>query len=281
MVRTTGNQKTSIMLFLSISISILAAVLVTGTGVNIVSAGNSISVQSKTNQHPVTHIVSSAAHGNSIQSKTNQHPVTSTGNPHVRNDVAVCRSWVDSRIVMDCDTAFFHMSITKGKDNTFTFTGELDGNVPPAYRFSPISGSDPYYGILDAPITIEAQYRDQYMRSQPGPGNPCNPDLANFCIHPFKFSKPPSNIIANPRFSGTFTACDDHNKPSPYGHEAYLYAKFPGGDYRTGTDTVLPPIVHYGAGWYGPTPHSWVTFFTDPCTTSATNRGSGQHTPMS
>jgi hypothetical protein len=52
MVRTTGIQKISIMLVLSITI--LAAVLVTGTVVNIVSAANSVNVQTNKNQHPVT-----------------------------------------------------------------------------------------------------------------------------------------------------------------------------------------------------------------------------------
>lgn len=115
MVRTTGNLKISIMLVLSISI--LAAVLVTGTVVKIVSAANSINVQTKTHQHPVTstgnpHIVSSAVHGINIQNmtrehrsvspniipaaahgirlqpKTNQHVLTGTGSPHIVSAVA-------------------------------------------------------------------------------------------------------------------------------------------------------------------------------------------------
>jgi hypothetical protein len=77
-------RKISIML--ALSIVTLTAVLVTGTVANIVSAANSINVQ--TSQHPVTgmgspHIVRSGAHDINVQTKTNQHPITGIGNAHI------------------------------------------------------------------------------------------------------------------------------------------------------------------------------------------------------
>jgi hypothetical protein len=80
-VRSIGNQKISIILVLSISI--LAVVLVTGTVINIVSAANSINVQTKTNlvtSKGSSHVLSSVGGGVKVQ--PNQHPVASTGSPH-------------------------------------------------------------------------------------------------------------------------------------------------------------------------------------------------------
>jgi hypothetical protein len=149
MVRITENQTIPIILMLSISI--LATVLVTGTVINIVSAANSIKVQTKTIQHPVTrttspHIASSVARGKYLRGQGTSD---------------LCGQY--------CPTQFFRMSMVPVGTSEWKFTGELDGELTWTVDKEHKSG---YYGISHAPIILGVLAKDHHFGWQyPGQTN--------------------------------------------------------------------------------------------------------------
>jgi hypothetical protein len=219
LAHTTGNVKISIIL--ALSIAILAAVLVTGTVVNIVSAAKSINVQTKTN--PVTntgnpHIAPSAAHGINVQTKTNQHPITSTGNPHIISAAhgTKCKSGPCPNGAWSSKFTAFSLSHASGEE--YHVNGILVGET----------GSGVYYGIKDGTIEIGLSYRDGH------------------CCLPAKFrTEIPYNyhpgVPGDGKFSDFFWTCDD---PKAKDHTALVTAYF--GDQRAmNLDTYFP---HPGPG---------------------------------
>jgi hypothetical protein len=249
MVRTAVNQKISIMLVLSITI--LAAVLVTGAVEDIVSAAGIIKVHANTKQHPVTstgnaHIVS-AAGIIKVHANTKQHPVTSTGNPP---PTLSCLDEPEGK----CPTQLFVFSAPP--DDTpywFGFAGELVDIYHPN-KVIPISG---------APIHFSARYVDDTV-SHP---------------HPFTFTDPaggPQPVKTEDsgwfiHFTTPFYACE---KPEyrAYNHDAILTAHFDGGTYyapSTGQLIILQKTTSPDTGNKLGTP----VFTTVPCPS--------QHTPLS
>jgi hypothetical protein len=218
MVRTTGNQKISIMLVLSITI--LAAVLVTGTVVNIVSAANSINVQTKTNLVTSTrspHMVSSATHGNvNVQPKTSQHPVTSKGSPHILPSAAhgtKCYSGPCPNGTWGSKfTRLVYIPPSKDQPLLYGYSGTLVGET-----FSGV-----WYGIKSAPIKIGIAYRDGHC-CLPYPDSGTDKwmglrDETSWNGHP---GEPGDGT-----FHGNFVACDN---PNAKDHTAYFTAYFDGG----------------------------------------------------
>jgi hypothetical protein len=128
---TVKNQKMSLILVLSIVM--LAGVIITGVVVNIVSAANSIKVQTK----------------------TIQHPITSKGSPHIAPTIY--------------KTRFFRMGIgPSDRQMTWLFSGELDG----AIENPPFLDVPTYYGISHAPIILGVLAKDHHFGWQyPGQTN--------------------------------------------------------------------------------------------------------------
>jgi hypothetical protein len=212
------NLKISIMLVLSISI--LAAVLVTGTVVNIVSAANSINVQTKTNLVTSTgspHIVSSPAHGINVQTKTNQHAVTRTGSAHIVSSAAhgtKCKSG-------PCPNGVWGSRFTEFK--VFSCTS-CSGSPPPYEYKGKLVGetfSGVWYGIKSAPIHIGIAYRD---------GHCClpYPDSGGGWMGArteIPYNGHPGQT-GDGIFDGIFAACDN---PKAKDHTVYVTAYFDGG----------------------------------------------------
>jgi hypothetical protein len=178
MFRTTGNQKMSIMLVLSITI--LAAVLVTGTVVNIVTAANSdVKVQPKTYQHPVTstgrsRIVSSTPHGN-LNSKSNPGAVgpftrSHTATMHLlKCTMFTCHCYTSYRgqmtYLQDCPVEITDMYTHTSTDGyKFDVGGKLyscRGNVDNAPTMCTAGGqSMSLYPLANAPIELKVQQGD-------------------------------------------------------------------------------------------------------------------------
>jgi hypothetical protein len=150
---------------LVLSITILAAVLVTATVVSIASAATSITVQTKTNRHPVTstgsHIISSAhTHGINVQNMKNYHPVkvavcsagvqpeyrtvcshAVSSAPHGEYGQCYTVSIIDGDHAVpspspqsyDCPAPFSGVWIKPGPAPSFSFGGRLDGCVGLVY----------------------------------------------------------------------------------------------------------------------------------------------------
>jgi hypothetical protein len=214
MVRTTGNSKISIVLVLSITI-LIGAALVTGTVINIVSAANSgVKVQPKTYQHPATsigstHIVSSAAHGR-VNVQPNQHYVTKT---LLRGRASLSQCWdlqqkppppygIYYPVPVTCDAKIPGLQIRSTPTSTtikFDYEGKLlgwSGSVA-----GDVSGHSGYRGLDNAPIEIKVFVgKDKHLVYQPG-------------------------VVATTgldgTFNGTFALCDD---PKYSDHSAILTA---------------------------------------------------------
>jgi hypothetical protein len=218
------NVKMSIILVLSITI--VAAVLVTGTIVNIVSAANSINAQTKASQHPVTrtaspHIVSSAqTHGFNAQTKTNQHPITKT-----LKGPAGAQCW-DVRyyptppygsypVQVNCEAKFVDLYVraTDPSLSKFVYGGKLLGWVgaPAGY---PGTGAG-WYGIDNAPIEIKVKL----THAHGAPDAWYTPGVVG------------KTRLEDATFSGSFSLCD--NVTSYGGPIAYFltYVKGPPGQY--------------------------------------------------
>jgi hypothetical protein len=205
MVRTTGNQKLVVVL----SITILAGVLVTGTIVNIVSAANSINIQTKANQHPITstiaHVVS-ARHDINIQTKA-KHPITRTGSPQIVSVAhgTKCKSG-------SCPNGTWPSKFTDLK--YFPNTGKDEIDVTGVLKGQTYNGQD--YGIWEAPVTFSLAFRDNHA-----------------------FPKQPGETFTDRQGDGKFKAmiwaCDDQ-KYATNDHTAYFTAYYPGG-YNLNKDT--------------------------------------------
>jgi len=243
MICTTGNQKTSIMLVLSITI---LAVLVTGTVANIVSATKTINVQTKRNLISTsTHVLSLAAHGNNVQTKRNQHPVTRTGSPHIvskpLSDVTYCHydqgasgAGPGPSADIACPTGFFSMGLTSvpPTTHTFTFSGTLAGADPsyccPSWPFS----KGTFYGIEDAPIGLGVLAKDRHF---------------SYTFH-VKTGLRQQDLEG--KFSGTFHLCD--NRPTG-DHSFYFTAYFDRGVYKSrGIPIEFDVTSSEGSSSWGP-----------------------------
>jgi hypothetical protein len=183
-VSTAQSQKISIILVLSITI--IAVVLITGTVVNIVSAANSIKVQTKTN------------------------PVTSTGSRHTvsRNLVQAQGKHVSFTACVEqrsCPTEFTDMYIRESHDpslhNSFDYGGKLLGCQGLKSGANVCSTDAGWYGIDKAPIEIKVKL------GRDGHGLYTLPYLRQ------------TNDLA--MFAGTFSLCD---APAATNHDAYLTA---------------------------------------------------------
>ncbi len=228
MFSTGENQKISIILVLSITT--LAAVLVTGTVVNIVSAANSVNVQPKTNQRPVTstgrpHIVSSTAHG-SVSIQPNQHHVIKTLlAPHTKG-LGQCWNvlekppppygiYIAYTVTCPAEIPGIHLFT---KDTTINFWGKLlgwKGSVA-----GDVSGASKYYEVDNAHIEIKVVVgKDKHLVC-------CQPSVL-------------ATTGLDGTFSGTFTLCDD---PKYSDHGAILTAYLVG---PSGSDTVTIDSKQY------------------------------------
>ncbi len=264
MVRTTENLKISIMLVLSITI--LAAILVTGTVVNIVSAANSINVQTKTNQHPVTstgspHIVPSAGGSINIQTKTNQHPVTSTGSPHIVRSsykpiiVYVCPAGGSVKVppkyrIVCSHTVSSAAHLSLGQCYVVNVI-DGDGAAPvpsPSDRDCPADIRDMY--LHPSPDGYKFDFGGRLVGCEGQMGESNIPFTGDKCYGWVNLDKAPIEIkvmmgkdvshahgwytpgvvtktAADGTFAGTFPLCDD---PKYTDHSAYLTAYFSGGE---------------------------------------------------
>jgi hypothetical protein len=224
MVRITENQTIPIILMLSISI--LATVLVTGTVINIVSAANSIKVQTKTIQHPVTrttspHIASSVARGIA----NNQSPAKTT-QTKLRVGQDTCWGFIPCQCYTAqngpenppqlhkyyavCDATFkdTYVHLLTPDGYTFEVGGKLigcTGNEVPFYGCAGV-----WYGIDNAPIEIKVQMgKKAHDWFTPG-----------IIDH---------TASADATFKYKFTLCDDQGKAyAGTDHDAYVTAYFPG-----------------------------------------------------
>jgi hypothetical protein len=221
MARTTGNVKISIIL--ALSIAILAAVLVTGTVVNIVSAANSINVQTKSSQHPVTstaspHIVSSAAHGSIKVRPTGINPYDQCYTPTTNAKGEMTQIWgpcpskiVDIKVGWDPSRPY-----------TFTYQGKLLGGKGDIYTFQ--GAWTEWYGIDNARITFKVQEgKDKHAFYEPAATTTENQEGNN-----------------GGSFSGSFNLCDD---PKYSDHIGYFTA------YYAGSEQYAPSKYH---GPYNP-----------------------------
>ena len=258
-----GESKISIMLMLSITI--LAAVLVTGT---VVSAAGSVNVQPNTNQHPVRgagipHIVSSTAHGSvNVQPNTNQHPLTKTlpGWRASPKGSSGYQCWVvryyptppEGRpmppIQANCPAKFANLYIRSTTADKFDYGGKLLGYVGPVE----LAQAGGWYGIDNAPIEIKVKIgKDGHSWYTPG--------------------VVAKTSLEDATFSGTFTLCDD---PKYSDHSALFIAYLvgPPGQYQvTIPSTHNPPYP----GPYNLPVSSGVPFTLNIC--HATQTKTNQH----